>query len=159
MYASIHYINTHAPPSRIPGQPFHHHTHHHASTSASNGANPPTTAGSSPLPAAATAVNGTSPHTDPSTPAAPLQPFADGGGFEDTLRELAQDLVVKQQQIEVLARSLPGRGRSEGEQWARVRELEGELRGLEAGAGAEVEGERRRCLGVIEGALLGVRRV
>jgi mediator of RNA polymerase II transcription subunit 21 len=43
-------------------------------------------------------------------------------------KELARDLIIKEQQIEYLISRLPGIGSSEAEQEARIRELEGELR-------------------------------
>lgn len=57
--------------------------------------------------------------------------------FQNAMRELAQDLVLKEQQIEVIVNSLPGIGNSEAGQEARLRELEAEMR--------VVEEERRRA--------------
>lgn len=68
---------------------------------------------------------------EPSTPA-PETPAK----FNENLRELAQDLVLKEQQIEYIINSLPGIGNSEMDQEKRMRELEKELR--------EVEEERER---------------
>jgi mediator of RNA polymerase II transcription subunit 21 len=52
--------------------------------------------------------------------------------FEYRQRELARDLIIKEQQIEYLIGRLPGIGSSEAEQEARIRQLEGELRQVEA---------------------------
>lgn len=48
-----------------------------------------------------------------------------------SLRELAQGLVLKEQQIEYLVQSLPGIGSSERDQERRIRELQEELRVVE----------------------------
>jgi mediator of RNA polymerase II transcription subunit 21 len=78
--------------------------------------------------------------------------------FEARCQELAQDIVVKEQQVEALIASLPGIGVSSGVQEGRIRELEGELVRLEAEhrrAEKEREGVRAR----VEGVLMGMRRV
>ncbi|KAI5359013.1 Putative mediator complex, subunit Med21, mediator complex, subunit Med7/Med21 [Septoria linicola] len=64
--------------------------------------------------------------TEPSTPA-PETPAK----FNENLRELAQHLVLKEQQIEYIINSLPGIGNSEVDQEKRMRELERELREVE----------------------------
>lgn len=51
--------------------------------------------------------------------------------FSARQRELARDLIIKEQQIEYLISVLPGIGSSEAEQEKRIRELERELRGVE----------------------------
>lgn len=51
--------------------------------------------------------------------------------FASRQRELARDLIIKEQQIEYLISVLPGIDSSEAEQEKRIRELEGELRRVE----------------------------
>ena len=51
--------------------------------------------------------------------------------FNDDLKEMARDLVVKNQQIELLIANLPGVNSSEAEQLQRMKELERELQQLE----------------------------
>lgn len=58
--------------------------------------------------------------------------------FQANLVELAQDLVICEQQVEALISSLPGIGHSEQEQEKRIRELEIEMK--------EVEVRRREAL-------------
>ncbi|GCB18797.1 mediator of RNA polymerase II transcription subunit 21 [Aspergillus awamori] len=90
----------------------------------------------------------------------PQQQSPDGEGlpapdspatFAARQRELARDLVIKEQQIEYLISVLPGIDSSEAEQERRIRELEGELRVVEG-----VREERRRELGVLRRRLEGV---
>ncbi|KAJ5856498.1 uncharacterized protein N7529_010442 [Penicillium soppii] len=64
---------------------------------------------------------------DPSLPPAPDSPRT----FASRQRELARDLIIKEQQIEYLISVLPGIGASEAQQESRIRELETELRGVE----------------------------
>ncbi|ODQ54469.1 hypothetical protein SAICODRAFT_24253 [Saitoella complicata NRRL Y-17804] len=62
------------------------------------------------------------------TPAAPAQEVEKIG---DAKRELARDMIVKHKQIDALIDSLPGVGVTEGEQYARLRLLEGELQRID----------------------------
>ncbi|KAF3025340.1 RNA polymerase II mediator complex subunit [Penicillium rubens] len=71
---------------------------------------------------------------DPNLPPAPDSPRT----FASRQRELARDLIIKEQQIEYLISVLPGIGASEAEQEARIRELETELRGVEKERAAKV---------------------
>ncbi|RAO69532.1 uncharacterized protein BHQ10_005544 [Talaromyces amestolkiae] len=64
---------------------------------------------------------------DPNQPPVPDSPQL----FLYRQRELARDLIIKEQQIEYLIGRLPGIGSSEAEQEARIRELESELRQVE----------------------------
>ncbi|PLN83640.1 mediator complex, subunit Med21 [Aspergillus taichungensis] len=119
-------------------------------------------------PAAAVTANATSQGSPPPQP--PQQPSAGPDGntaappdptlppepdsprtFAARQRELARDLVIKEQQIEYLISVLPGIDSSEAEQEGRIRELEGELRGVER----ERE-ERVKELRVLRGRLEGV---
>ncbi|RAK73592.1 uncharacterized protein BO72DRAFT_480143 [Aspergillus fijiensis CBS 313.89] len=84
---------------------------------------------------------------DPALPPAPDSPRT----FAARQRELARDLVLKEQQIEYLISVLPGIGSSEAEQERRIRELEGELRRWEG-----VRGERMLQLKALRGRLEGV---
>lgn len=61
---------------------------------------------------------------DPNQPPLPDSPQL----FLYRQKELARDLIIKEQQIEYLIGRLPGIGSSEAEQEARIRELESELR-------------------------------
>lgn len=51
--------------------------------------------------------------------------------FQAAQRELAQDLILKEQQIEYLISSLPGLGNSERDQEQAIRQLEEELKAAE----------------------------
>jgi mediator of RNA polymerase II transcription subunit 21 len=137
MYASIHYIQTKHPYGEIPGQP----------SQAPTG---------DPPPSASTAL--------PNGPANPQQgqkeaeePPDEPHVFDAALRELARDLVLKEQQIELLIHSLPGLGNSEADQVKRMRELEKELREVEAER-AKAETEREALVDGLGKVLVGVKR-
>ncbi|OKL57584.1 Mediator of RNA polymerase II transcription subunit 21 [Talaromyces atroroseus] len=78
-------------------------------------------------PSAAGAVSLTPGQGDPNQPPQPDSPQL----FLFRQKELARDLIIKEQQIEYLIGRLPGIGASEAEQEARIRELESELRQVE----------------------------
>jgi mediator of RNA polymerase II transcription subunit 21 len=78
--------------------------------------------------------------------------------FQSRLRELAQDLVLKEQQIEALIMALPGVGNSQEAQEARLVELERELREVELDR-VKWEGEREKMRERLEGWIGDVRRV
>jgi len=164
MYASINYIKTRHPCGEIPGQP--------------SQAPPP-----APLPAPAPAppqqglTNGDASalepdgpaHSAPAAPAAPVQeqpreqrdgspPPERPDAFNAALHELARDLVLQEQQIELLINSLPGLGNSEVSQESRMRELGAELREVEV-ARAEAEEGRERMVDALGELLAGTRRV
>lgn len=95
------------------------------------------------------------PIDDPTIPPEPDSPRT----FASRQRELARDLVLKEQQIEYLVSVLPGVGASEVEQEGRIRELEGELRGVEVERGVkmrELRGLRRRLEGVLGAVEVGI---
>ncbi|GAB7348993.1 hypothetical protein MBLNU459_g7972t1 [Dothideomycetes sp. NU459] len=128
MFASLRYIQTHHAYAPIEGQPDMNPS---SETSANPSANPSSDGGaltngtSTGNPAQAGAAgqsNGTSESKAeelvPDTPEA----------FQAALRELARDLVIKEQQIEYLISVLPGLGSSESNQNQRIQALEKELR-------------------------------
>jgi len=170
MYASLHYLSTHHSYTSIPSQT-------HYSQIPGVRANP--TAGGSVPQSAIQTQRSSIDIVAIDTTAAPLQdqgrrtaeeeeeelalnvrdPLPDQPGlFEARCQELAQDIVVKEQQIEALIASLPGIGVSEGMQEGRIRELEGELVRLEA-EHRRAEKEREDVRVRLEGVLMGVRRV
>ncbi|MCJ1229499.1 RNA polymerase II mediator complex subunit [Toensbergia leucococca] len=77
--------------------------------------------------------------------------------FAAVQRELAQDLILKQRQIEYLIGVLPGLDSSERDQEERIRVLEGELRAAESERGEAVR-EKEEWLRVLDGVIGGVRR-
>ncbi|KAE8148378.1 mediator complex, subunit Med21 [Aspergillus avenaceus] len=92
---------------------------------------------------------------DPNLPPVPDSPRT----FASRQRELARDLVIKEQQIEYLISVLPGIDSSEAEQEKRIRELERELRGAEEQRESrvrELRRLRRRLEGVLGAVEVGV---
>lgn len=85
---------------------------------------------------------------DPNLPPQPDSPRT----FAARQRELARDLIIKEQQIEYLISVLPGIGASESEQEARIRELETQLREVEKERAAKAL-ELRRLRGRLDGVL------
>ncbi|QDS70657.1 hypothetical protein FKW77_001014 [Venturia effusa] len=157
MFASIRYIDTHHPYGQIEGQ-----SDQSPATTAITQPQPPAAQPTQTLPIHPSSNNNTS---DPAQPP-PLPPaqteaeirFTSRAAFRPTLQELAQDLVLKEQQIEYLIDTLPGIGTSQLSQEARIRELEQELK--------EVSAERKKwvavqedLVGKVEGVIKGVRRV
>ncbi|KAH6629489.1 mediator complex, subunit Med21 [Boeremia exigua] len=78
--------------------------------------------------------------------------------FEEDLKEMAKDLVVKSQQIELLIANLPGVNSSEAEQMQRMKELERELEELESERLQAVK-EKESLLKKVEEKIVGVGRV
>src|ERR1700761_4858734 len=119
MYASLSYIQIRHPYGDIPGQPSQEPVPI-APQSA------PTTPAVAALPNGGTSKQKQQPEAEksgePKAPSTP--PPEDPQVFDTALRELARDLVLKEQQIEYLINSLPGIGNSEADQEQRMRELE-----------------------------------
>ncbi|KAF2435951.1 hypothetical protein EJ08DRAFT_645621 [Tothia fuscella] len=160
MYASIRYIDTHHPPTSIPNQP--DFTQSQPTQSTTNTTADP----SQPTPQHTQQTTQTQQQQD-TEPAEinpndiPNQPsnLTDTKEvFEARLQELAQDLIVKERQIEALVETLPGLGNSQQDQERRIKELEEELRDVERER-LEWDVERERLLEVVEGKILGIRRV
>ncbi|KAJ5720531.1 Mediator complex subunit Med21 [Penicillium malachiteum] len=92
---------------------------------------------------------------DPNLPPQPDSPRT----FASRQRELARDLIIKEQQIEYLISVLPGIGASEAEQEARIRELERQLRDVEKEREDKVQelrALRRRLEGVLGAVSVGI---
>ena len=85
------------------------------------------------------------------------EPRSPSTSFAAAQQELAQDLIRKTQQIEALIGTLPGLGRSQEAQEARIAALEEELKAVEAEWKAAV-GEREEAIEVLERLIGGVRR-
>ena len=163
MYAALNYIQTHHPYGNIPGQP--------SQAPAFAPITPPNDVGPNP-PANGVLTNGGTAQQQPNGTSQPSQPSAEESQpdpnrtippdrpevFHSALRELAQGLVLQEQQIEYLVNSLPGLGNSEESQVRRMRELEAELREVEAER-AKAEEEKEK-MGDLLGDLIGrVNRV
>ncbi|KAI0445897.1 mediator of RNA polymerase II transcription subunit 21 [Xylaria telfairii] len=77
--------------------------------------------------------------------------------FRAALVELAQDLITKEQQIELLISILPGLDNSEQDQERNIRELEEELKVAEAQRQEAIK-ERQQTLAKINAVIRSVRR-
>lgn len=87
---------------------------------------------------------------------APAQPSKDE--FNKDLKEMAEDLVLKSQQIEMLIANLPGVNSSEAEQVQRMKELERELEHLE-GERLQAVKDKELLLMKVEEKIMGVGRM
>jgi mediator of RNA polymerase II transcription subunit 21 len=90
-----------------------------------------------------------------SEPISPAQPTKEE--FNKDLKEMAEDLVVKSQQIEMLIANLPGVHSSEAEQVQRMKELERELEELE-GERTQAVKDKELLLKKVEEKIMGVGR-
>lgn len=79
------------------------------------------------------------------------------GKFEEGQRELAQDLITKEQQIEMLITSLPGLENSENDQKKTIQRLELELKEEEERRKKAVK-EKEAILAKLEGVIRSVKR-
>ena len=168
MYATLSYTSTRAAPSPIPGQPLQSPTApaFPSSTHAtSDAAAPETQTQGSSNPTQTTATSDpsqpqTQTQTQPQTQTRLLStrpPRHDpAAAFTADLHELARDLIVKEQQIEMLIERLPGIGTSERAQRARMAVLERQLREIEEER-ARAVAEKERLLERVAGRIAGVR--
>lgn len=101
----------------------------------------------------AAAQNATQPAASSDAP--PAQPTKEQ--FDADLKDMAKDLVVKSQQIELLIANLPGVNSSEAEQMQRMKDLERELEDLE-GERQHAVLEKERLLRLVEEKIVGVGR-
>ncbi|GAB0132724.1 RNA polymerase II mediator complex subunit [Epichloe bromicola] len=77
--------------------------------------------------------------------------------FAAGLKELARDLIIKEQQIEVLISNLPGLDNSERDQERNIKDLEEDLKAAEAQR-QEALKERNQVLGELDNVIRSVRR-
>jgi mediator of RNA polymerase II transcription subunit 21 len=149
MYASLNYIQLKHPYAVIEGQP--------SQAPEPSETRDATNAGDSTNATSGIQVNGTAnPQNDLSDPSTPSPESSEI--FQNALREIAQDLVVKEQQIEHLINSLPGLGNSESDQERRMRELEVELRNVQAVRESK-EAEREELIDMLGKVITKVKRV
>jgi mediator of RNA polymerase II transcription subunit 21 len=174
MYASLHYIDTHHSAKSIPGQvdqftPVQDLVP--ATQTTAVGTQPTQQLGTqlgtqaSPMTAQGTqATQATQATQDadaaPEQPPSSQYPRPDPPNlFDQRMTELAQDLVLKEQQIEVIISSLPGIGNSQKAQESRLRALNRELKQVEKERDEWV-GEYQALRGKVDGWIgEGVRRV
>lgn len=172
MYATLSYTSTRASPSPIPGQPlqspaapaFPGSTHATSDAAAPETQTQTQTQGSSNPTQTTTSFDPSQPQTQtqtqPQTQTRLLStrpPRHDpAAAFTADLHELARDLIVKEQQIEMLIERLPGIGTSERAQRARMAVLERQLREIEEER-ARAVAEKERLLERVAGRIAGVR--
>lgn len=172
MYATLSYTSTRAVPSPVPGQPFQSpaapafpSSTHATSDAAALETQTQTHNQGSSNPTQITQPTATT--SDPSQ--TQIQPQTQtrllstrpprhdpAAAFTADLHELARDLIVKEQQIEMLIERLPGIGTSERAQRARMAVLERQLREIEEER-ARAVAEKERLLERVAGRIAGVR--
>ena len=136
MSASLRQIKDNAPPSVPPGQ---QRLDSFAEVQARN--------------AAEDNQNSANPTELPQPPVMPSQEQ-----FDADMKEMAQDITLKEQQIEKLIAHLPGLNWSEKEQIERMKELERQLAELE-GERVQAVKEKEMLLKMVEDKITGVGRV
>ncbi|KAI9750676.1 MAG: RNA polymerase II mediator complex subunit [Lichina confinis] len=147
-YACIRYIHTnHSPPAELP-------------PTGTTGAEQ---AGSSDPTLGADQNNDSPPQQgeaqgDPAEAAPSGPPIPSPEQFQRDQRELARDLILKEQQIEVLISGLPGIGTSELEQQERIKGLIEQLKDAE-GERQKAMFEKERLLEKLDAVIMRVRRV
>jgi len=176
MYATLHYISTHHAHGSIASQPSQSsapltratstltdtqgvHSQSAARAAAAGGADDAALNGDGDGPLDAAAAERPPRSVEEEIMQGVRNPVADAPGvFDARMQELAQDLVVKEQQIEAIVDSLPGIGVSEGGQVRKIAELEKELERVEAER-REAGLLRDELKGRVESVLAGVRRI
>ncbi|KAF2665017.1 hypothetical protein BT63DRAFT_428963 [Microthyrium microscopicum] len=163
MYATIHYIDTRHHYAHIPGQTDQFGTVPATDNTPASQVTLVVPGGSTQTTLVASTNNTQGGNTQGST-ATDGAPENDGVKIQPDphiharLTVLAQDLVLKEQQLEALVASLPGLGDSEASQERRIKELTAELGELDVEA-KETEAEKDELVGRLERLLEGVRRV
>ncbi|KAI9671650.1 MAG: RNA polymerase II mediator complex subunit [Alyxoria varia] len=152
LYACLYYISEKNTPAQVQGQPYQHTTTAAGADNATANVN-----GVSQDQQQQQTEQATQQQQQLSQDPTDVQPDPPET-FQASLRELAQDLVVKQQQIEMLARSLPGVTRSEAAQMERLRELEGELKAVEMEY-EDVQVERENMVKRVDEKIMSVSRI
>lgn len=162
MYASLNYIQVRHAYAEIEGQASQAPQPADSQAAAgskepSGGAGPQMTngnTGAAAAPAAAASNGGGGGANDASSSPLPDPPET----FRNALREMAQELILKEQQIEHLINSLPGLGNSESNQERRMRELEADLQEAEA-VRERKEAEREELVNLLGQVIVKVKRV
>ena len=169
MYATLSYTSTRAAPSPVPGQPFQspapafpNSTHATSDAAApetqtqTQGSSNPTQTTTSFDPSQSQTQTQTQPQTQTRLLSTRPPRHDPAAAFTADLHELARDLIVKEQQIEMLIERLPGIGTSERAQRARMAVLERQLREIEEER-ARAVAEKERLLERVAGRIAGVR--
>lgn len=150
MYASLSYVYHKHPYGEFPAQPSQAPQASQSEPTA-NGVAP--TANGDAAASQHTPAGGQTNGQDAGTP--PPDP---ADKFNAAMNEMAQELVLKEQQIEIVIKSLPGIGVNEADQEKRMRELEAELRQMEEER-ARKETEKQAMVDLLGDMISKVRRV